>query len=70
MVQKCCGFNARKKFLCFPFLLHRCVAINMKKMNTFIDRKQASFTVSPPRWQPVANDNRKTETIRMGGKKG
>lgn len=40
----------------------------MKGMSTFIDRKQALFTVSPPRWQPVANDNRKTETIRMGGK--
>lgn len=62
--------NARKKSLCFPFLLHRCLTRNMKRMSTFIDRKQASFTVSPPRWQPVANDNRKTVTIWMGGKIG
>lgn len=40
----------------------------MKRMSTFIDRKQASFTVSPPRWQPVANDNRKTEN-NQGGRK-
>lgn len=69
MAHKCCRFKCKKQFLCFPLLLHRFTAINMIRMSTFIHRKQAFFTVSPPGWQPVANDDRKTETIKMRGKK-
>lgn len=32
-------------------------------------QKEGLFTISPPGWQPVANDNRKTETIKMRGEK-
>lgn len=32
-------------------------------------QKTGLFTISPPGWQPGANDNRKTETIKMRGKK-
>lgn len=64
--RTCCGFKCKKKSLCFPLLLHRFTAIH--GMSTFIHREQAFFTISPPGW-PVANDNRKTETIKMRGKR-